>query len=150
MRRSAVMLLGITSMCTGLAFAQSSQVDRAIKYRQGIMTAQSWNAGIMGAMIKGERPYDKDEFLRRAMNLDQLVKWPWEGYIPGSDQSPNTRAKPEIWKEQAKFTQYGDRLQAETAKLVAAAKTGDLNQVKGPFGDVGKICSGCHDDFRKN
>jgi cytochrome c556 len=142
-------LLGIASTCASLALAQGAQVDRAIKYRQGIMTAQAWNAGIMGAMVKGERPYDKDEFLRRAMNLDQLVKWPWEGYVPGSDQSPSTRAKPEIWKEQAKFTQYGDRLQVEAAKLVAAAKTGDLNQIKPVFGEVGKLCSDCHDDFRK-
>ena len=128
--------------------AQDIKPDRAIKYRQGILQAQGWNAGIMSAMVKGERPYDKDEFLKRAIYLDELVYMPWEGFIPGSDQGAPTKAKPEIWKDPAKFKQNQEKLQAETPKLVAAAKTGDMNQIKTALGDVGKACNNCHDDFR--
>ena len=128
--------------------AQDVKPDRAIKYRQGILQAQGWNVGIMSAMAKGERPYDKDEFLKRAVYLDELVYMPWEGFIPGSDQGAPTKAKPEIWKEPAKFKQNQEKLQVETPKLVAAAKTGDMNQIKTALGDVGKACTNCHDDFR--
>jgi cytochrome c556 len=128
--------------------AQDIKPDRAIKYRQGILQAQGWNVGIMSAMAKGERPYDKDEFLKRAVYLDELVYMAWEGFIPGSDQGAPTKAKPEIWKEPAKFKQNQEKLQAETPKLVAAAKTGDMNQIKTALGDVGKACTNCHDDFR--
>jgi cytochrome c556 len=130
------------------AWAQDVKPERAIKYRQGIMAAQGWNMGAMAAMVKGERPYSKDEFLKRATYLDQLVQMPWEGYTPGSDQGAPTKVKPEIWKDTAKFKQYGDKLAADTAKLVVAARTGDMNQIKPVFGEVGKVCNDCHDDFR--
>jgi cytochrome c556 len=48
----------------------------------------------------------------------------------------------------AKFKQYQEAMQAASLKLVAAAKIGTLDAVKGPFGDLGKACSNCHDDFR--
>jgi len=129
------------------AFAQATP-DRAIKYRQSAFTVMGWNMGPMAAMVKGERPYDKDEFLKRALNVEHAAMAPWEGFGPGTDAGAPTKAKPEIWKDTAKFKQYQDALQAETVKLVAAAKTGSLDAVKGPFGAVGKACSNCHDDFR--
>ena len=39
-------------------------------------------------------------------------------------------------------------MQAETLKLVAAAKTGDVAQLRTAVGATGKSCSNCHDDFR--
>jgi cytochrome c556 len=129
------------------AFAQA-QPDRAIKYRQGAFQVMGWNMGPMAAMVKGERPYDKDEFLKRATNVEHAAALPWEGFGPGTDVGAPTKAKAEIWKDQAKYKQYADALQTETVKLVAAAKVGTLDAVKGPFGAVGKACSNCHDDFR--
>jgi cytochrome c556 len=52
-----------------VTWAQDLKPDRAIKFRQGILQAQGWNAGIMNAMIKGEKPYNKDEFLLHAQRL---------------------------------------------------------------------------------
>ena len=149
MKKAMQVVLGVA--LAGVVTAASAQgvpADRAIKFRQGVLTAMGWNMGPMGAMVKGERPYNKDEFLMRATNLDELAKMPWEGFTPGSDQGAPTKAKPEIWKDAAKFKQAQDALIAASAKLVAAAKTGTLDAVKGPFGDVGKTCSACHDDFR--
>jgi cytochrome c556 len=128
--------------------AQDVKPDRAIKYRQGIMTAQGWQMGILGAMAKGERPYDKDVALRSATHLDQLVYMAWEGFTPGSDQGAPTKAKPDIWKDSAKFKNLQEALQAETPKLVAAAKTGDVAQLRPAVGAVGNACNNCHDDFR--
>jgi cytochrome c556 len=134
------------------AFASTAlaqvQPDRAIQYRQGVLKAMGWHMGPMAAMVKGERPYDKDLFLRQATRIEHLAELPWEGFGPGTDAGAPTKAKAEIWKDQAKFKQYSDALQAETVKLVAAAKAGNLDAVKGPFGAVGKACSNCHDEFR--
>lgn len=140
--------LALAGIMAATVSAQEVKPERAIKYRQGIMVAQGWNMGSMAAMVKGERPYNKDEFLKRAVYLDHLVQMPWEGYTPGSDQGAPTKAKPEIWKDAAKFKQLGDKLQADVPKLVVAARTGDLNQIKPVFGEVGKICNDCHDEFR--
>lgn len=146
----ALRVWATTLLCAGvaLAWAQDIKPDRAIKFRQGILQAQGWNAGIMDAIIKGEKPYSKDEFVRRATYLDELAQMAWEGFIPGSDQGAPTKAKPEIWTEPAKFKQYQTDLQAETAKLVAAAKSGDMGLIKLAFNDLAKACKNCHDDFR--
>ena len=59
-------------------------------------------------------------------------------------------AKPEIWKDAAKFKEAGDKLQAEATKLNAAAKTGNLDNLKTAFAATGGTCKGCHDNFRKD
>lgn len=141
---AATLLAGVIAM----ASAQDIKPDRAIKFRQGILQAQGWNAGVMNAMIKGEKPYNKDEFLMRAIYLDELAHMAWEGFIPGSDQGAPTKAKAEIWAEPAKFKQYQLDLQAATPKLVAAARTGDMSLIKPAFNDVGEACKNCHDAFR--
>jgi cytochrome c556 len=149
MQRSLRMIA--TALLAGgvaMAWAQDIKPDRAIKFRQGILQAQGWNAGAMYAMIKGDKPYNKEEFLMRAIYLDELVHMAWEGFIPGSDQGAPTKAKPEIWKEPAKFKQYQTDLQVATPKLVAAARTGDMSLIKPAFNDVGDACKNCHDDFR--
>ena len=142
---TALAIVGAFSLAVD---AQDVKPDRAIKYRQGIMTAQGWQMGILGAMAKGERPYDKDVALRSATHLDQLVYMAWEGFTPGSDQGAPTKAKPDIWKDPAKFKKLQETLQAETPNLVAAAKTGDVAQLRPAVGAVGKVCSDCHDEFR--
>ena len=55
-----------------------------------------------------------------------------------------------VWTDNGKFIQYSKRLETETAALSAAAKSGDLAQVKTAFGNVAQVCKACHDDFRKN
>ncbi|MFI4904414.1 MAG: cytochrome c [Burkholderiales bacterium] len=66
------------------AMAQDVRPDRAIKYRQGVMTAINWHLGILGAMAKGSRPYDKDMALRSASFHDELVQKTWDGLVAGS------------------------------------------------------------------
>src|SRR5450631_4280638 len=107
------------------AVAQDMKPDRSIKYRQGALTTLSWQFGMLGAMAKGERPYNKDEAIKRATAVAEVSKLPWEGFIAGSDQGAPTKAKPEVWKEPAKFKDLQEKLMVETAKLETVAKTGD-------------------------
>ena len=127
--------------------AQDMRPDRAIKYRQGIMQAQGWQMGVLSRMAKGEIPYNKDQAVRAASFVNELAKMPWEGFVPVSD-SGNTKAKAEIWKDKAKFDKLAQDMQAETPKLVAAANSGDVAQLRTAVGAVGKACNNCHDDFQ--
>ena len=144
----AIASLAVVGAFSLVVYAQDVKPDRAIKYRQGIMTAQGWQMGVLGSMAKGDRPYNKDLAVKSATQLDQLVYMAWDGFTPGSDQGAPTKAKPEIWKDSAKFKQLQDALQAETPKLVAAAKAGDAGALKAAIGPVAKACDNCHDDFR--
>ena len=48
----------------------------------------------------------------------------------------------------AKFKEASDKLIAESTKLAAAAKTGNLDAVKTAFGATAGTCKACHDAYR--
>lgn len=149
MHRAVVGMVAIVSAgVMALASAQEAKPDRAIKYRQGALTTMSWNFGFLGAMAKGDIPYNKDEAIKRATIVAELSTLPWEGFAPGTDQGAPTKAKPEIWKEPAKFKERADSFIQAAAKLETVAKTGDEAAFKAQVGATGKACGACHDDFR--
>jgi cytochrome c556 len=140
---AAVVLAGVAAS----AHAQFKP-EEAIAYRQGIFKAQRWNLVQMGAMVQGKVPYDQQAFLMRAQRLQQLSTMAWEGFGPGTDSGAPTKARPEIWSNPSGFKQAHDAFQAETPKLVAAAQSGNLDQIKPVFQGVIKTCDNCHDNFR--
>ena len=79
-----------------------------------------------------------------------MSRFAFDGFLQGTEQPTTTGkgAKPEIWKEWDKFKKLQGDLQANTAKLAVAAKSGDADAVKAAFGDTGKACKACHDAFR--
>lgn len=151
MNRSIVPVLSAIAVAATFSVAvvaQEMKADRSIKYRQGILQAMGWNMGILGGMAKGEIPYNKDQAVRAATFVNELARMPWDGFVTVSDTGAPTKAKPEIWKEKSKFDKFSQDLQSETPKLVVAANTGDVAQLRAAVGPVGKACANCHDDFR--
>lgn len=59
-----------------------------------------------------------------------------------------TRAKPEIWKQQALFIKTSRDYLTAAQAIDAAAKGGDLHKVMALHGSVDKACKACHDPFR--
>ncbi|HZW23026.1 cytochrome c [Noviherbaspirillum sp.] len=129
------------------AQAQFAKVEDAVKYRQSALSVMGTHMGRVGAVVKGERPYDKAAVEADVAVIETMSKLPWSAFVPGSDL-PNSKAKPAIWKEQDKFKAGAEKMQQEVAKLSTAAKSGDLNAVKSAFGGVGQACKACHDDYR--
>lgn len=140
--------LAVVGAFSAAVIAQEMKPDRAIKYRQGIMQAQGWHMGLLNRMGKGEIPYNKEQAVRSANYVNELVKMPWDGFVPVSDTGAPTKAKAEIWKDKAKFDKLSEAVQAETPKLVAAANSGDIAQLRTAVAAVGKACNNCHDDFQ--
>lgn len=130
------------------AAAQFQKPEDAIKYRQSVMTIQGNHLGRVGAMAQGRVPFDAGAAAANAQVVVMTSKLPWVAFGDGTDKGMPTRAKPEIWKEQAKFKDLQGKMQAEAEKLEAAAKSGNLDSVKAAVGEVGKVCKACHDDFR--
>ncbi|QHE78082.1 c-type cytochrome [Hydrogenophaga sp. PBL-H3] len=143
--------LAMAVAITGLsapAFAQFQKPEDAIKYRKATFTVMASHFGRLGAMASGRAPFDAKVAAESAAIVETMSKLPWEGFGPGTDKG-DTRALPAIWTEQAKFKESAGKLQAETTKLSAAAKTGNLDAVKTAFGAAGQTCKACHDAFRK-
>lgn len=124
--------------------------DDVIKFRKGLMQVQGWSARPMGLMVKGEIPFDRDLFARNAAMLELTGRMVVEGFPAGTEKgaSEQTRARPEIWSDTAKFRQNAEQFQASAVKLTEAAKAGTLEAVRPAFAAVAKQCSACHDGFR--
>ena len=129
------------------ASAQFQKPEDAVKYRQSALTVMGNHFGRIGAMVNGRAPFDAKAAQDSAHVVATLSTLPWAGFAANTE-SVKSRAKPEIWKEAAKFKESGDKLVAEAAKLEAAAKTGNLDTIKVAFGAVGGSCKACHDAFR--
>jgi len=60
----------------------------------------------------------------------------------------DSRLKPEIWEQDARFREIVQSMQAASAGLADAAATGDNARIRQSFGEVTQICGTCHSTFR--
>jgi len=127
------------------ATAQFAKPDDAVKYRQSSMFVMSNHMGRLGAMARGDRPFDAAAAQYSARVVETLSRAAWDGFAKGADSK---RAKSEIWSSDADFKAQQDKLMAETGKLVEAAA--GLDTLKRQAGAVGAACKSCHDKFRND
>jgi cytochrome c556 len=146
----------LSIMSAALAFtlaapaqAQFAKPEDAIKYRKASFSVMAAHFGRLGAMANGRVPYDAKAAAENAEVVSALAKLPWTAFGDGTDKG-ETRAKPEIWKESAKFKEASDKMVAEMGKLNTAAKAGNLDALKAAFGPAAASCKACHDNFRKD
>jgi cytochrome c556 len=103
----------------------------------------------MGVVIRGHDDYDKSTFLQHALALETLAKEPWSYFTAGSDYPP-TRAKPNVWKDQANFKADEQKLIDTTTKLAEVSQSGDLDKIRPAYADVAQTCKACHKEYRKS
>ena len=131
------------------ASAQFAKPEDAIKYRQGALTVMASHFGRIGAMVNGRVPFDAKVAAENAEIVANMAKLPWAAFGPGTEKGAiPSRAKPEIWAEQAKFKDLSEKMMTETTKLAAAAKTGNADALKTAFGATGASCKACHDNYQ--
>ena len=130
------------------AAAQFQKPEDAVKYRESVMYVMSNHVGRIGAMVQGRVPYDAAAATQNAELIATLSHLPFVGFLEGTAGTGKGRASPKIWSERAKFDAAAKHMQDEVAKLVVAARTNNLDNVKAAFGNVGQACKGCHDNFR--
>ena len=125
--------------------------EKAIKARQAVMSLQSWYAGPLFQMAKGDMDYDAAmagtyaAHLSIMANVDGGAMWP-----PGTDNGAyagKTRALPEIWSTYPAVGEKDQALKDAAAALAEVAGDG-LDALRSKIGAVGQACKGCHDDFR--
>ncbi len=129
------------------ASAQFAKPEDAIKYRQSAFSVMGTHFGRVGAMANGKAPFDAKAAAENAAVVAEMAKLPWAAFGPGTGEG-KSKAMAEIWTEQAKFKEGADKLVAESAKLEAAAKTGNLDALKTAFAATAGTCKSCHDSFR--
>ncbi|MCB2022040.1 MAG: cytochrome c [Rhizobacter sp.] len=148
--RSCAFSVALAALATALpAAAQFAKPEDAIEYRQSVMTVMGTHFGRLGAMVQGKVPFDAKAAQANANIVLVMSMLPFSAFGPGTDLGHDTKAKPDVWKDPAKFQAAGKDMQDQVVKLDAAAKTGNLDLIKAAFGDTAKTCKGCHDNFRE-
>lgn len=130
----------------GTAFAQFQKPEDAIKYRQSVYTVMANSFGKIGAVVKGEVPFNKEAVANNAAVVLTLSKLPWQAFGPGTEGG---NALPTVWSDNAKFKAASEKMQLAVVNLNTAAQSGNQDAIKKAFGATGATCKGCHDDFKK-
>ncbi len=142
-------VLLVAGVVTALpAAAQFQKAEDAIKYRQSVFTVMGTHFGRIAGMAQGKIPFDAKAAADNAVIVSEMSRLPYMAFGEGTDKGLPNRAKPEIWKEPAKFKAAAEKMQGEVIKLDAAAKSGNLDAIKVAAGAVGNTCKACHDDYR--
>ena len=143
------LLAGVSALLTALpAAAQFQKPEDAVKYRKAAFTVMATHFGRIGAMASGRAPYDAAAAAANAEVVADMSKLPYAGFVEGTGGSEKGQPKANVWTERAKFDAAAKKMQDEVAKLSAAAKTNNLDQLKVAFGAAAGACKDCHDYFR--
>ncbi|CDH43892.1 MAG: cytochrome c [Candidatus Competibacteraceae bacterium] len=139
------------SILTAASAADPKPQD-TVDYRKSVYTIIGWNFAPIGAMMKGEVPFDAAAVVRHAQYVEMMSKAAPEGFTKGSgpDAVKDTEAKPEIWTNWDKFEAKMNDFQQEAAKLTEVAKGGNEGAIKAQFGKTAETCKACHKAFRKD
>ena len=134
------------SLYSTAALAQFAKADDAIKYRQSAFTLLTTHMGRLGAMARGDVPFDAAAAQASAKVVEVVSHLPWDAFPPGSNTGA-AKIKGDPWKDAAVFTKLQGDLKAQTAKLPAAVAT--LDGLKAQVGATSRVCRECHESFRQ-
>jgi cytochrome c556 len=145
MMRTVVVVVGTLLLGAGAVMAQQDLVNQ----NQTIMKGNGKNAGILAAMVKGEKPYDQAAVDAALTQLDDTAKklpTMFPESVKGLKAEGDYSTSPKIWEDKAGF----DAHIASFAKVVteAKAKIRDIDTLKATFPGIGKECGGCHETYR--
>ena len=147
MQRLLLTAAALVGLATALpAAAQFQKPEDAVKYRKAGFTVMAAHFGRLGAMAQGRVPYDAAAATMNAEIVADMAKLPFAGFVDGTSGTEKGSPKANVWTDRAKFDAGAKKLQEESVKLAASAKT--LDGLKTAFTATAGTCKACHDDFR--
>jgi len=118
-----------------------------VKQRMTAMKDMADGTEALASMVTGKKPFDaanvKDVAARLKQHSEEIPKL----FPKGSNKHPS-EATSNIWTDWETFKGQAAELTKLAGELDAAAPQGK-GAVTAVFAKIGKICSGCHEDFRK-
>jgi cytochrome c556 len=121
--------------------------ENAIKYRQAMMKAIGGHMSASSLIVRGKVSHQAD-LKGHASALKQLST-DIPRLFPEDSDFGETHAKPEIWERWDDFAKAADTFKASAAKFQEVVESGNADNIKTAYKNVGKSCKGCHKDFRE-
>ncbi len=141
------LLAGLLSLGSGTLQAHGG-ADGVVKERMMLMKSAADEMKLIADMVKGKRPFNTERVSRGADTIAHNAARLERLFPPNSLDKP-TEALPAIWEQWDRFSGLAAQMRHEADKLGEQAQAGEQRQVMRQFARLGKVCSGCHTDFRK-
>lgn len=138
----------------GLVVAEVSP-EHQIEYRKAGYSFMAWNMGkIKAQAVEGSVPYDQKQVAAAANAIAAIANSGMGAlYGPGTEKSvgqEKTRVKPEFFQQKDEVAKVAMAFNLAANNLAKVAAEGDKAAVAKAFGEVGKACKGCHEQFRQD
>lgn len=134
------------------ALAADLEPAEQIETRQAGYTFMSWNMKKIKANLEGD--YSQPAVQGAANAIAGIANSGMGAlYGPGTDKDigdVKTRVKPELFTEGEEVGRVARNFIEAANNLAEVASLGEPDEVKAAFGDLGKSCKACHDQFRKD
>ncbi|GLR70588.1 c-type cytochrome [Agaribacter marinus] len=127
------------------------QAKTAIQFRKAVFQLIRSNMGPLGAMAKGNIPYDPalmEENGERMVQLGMMIG----DYFHADTSSFKvpSDAKDSVWTNKADFIAKSEDFIAAAQNLQNVAAAKDEDNYRKAIGGVGGTCKACHDDYKKD
>jgi cytochrome c556 len=141
----------ILSQGAGGPPSPEAQAKSAIETRQGLFKNMAFQFGPIGGMLRNQREVDTALVTQKMERIKVF-----SGIIPEvfaldtrQFKDVKTAALDGIWNSQADFKAKAEALGKAADAVMAVSKTGDKEAtLKALRENIGKGCSGCHDNYR--
>jgi cytochrome c556 len=117
-------------------------------YRQSLFALLGANFGPMSSMMKGEIPWNDEQFIKWSEDLARAASLDIERGFPPGSEGGRTRAKPELWSNMDDFSAKVADMRRETVLMVEVARSGDKKEILKQFQKTGGTCKACHDEYK--
>lgn len=131
--------LMIGCLCAG-AVSAAGEVEK----REGLMKGIGGAMGALGAIAKGEKPYDAETVKTAITTISANAKAFPDQFPAGSEGGA---AAPAIWQNFADFKSKSEKLGTD-ADAVLAQLPADQAGVGAAMKTLGADCSSCHQTYR--
>ncbi|MGF1545865.1 MAG: c-type cytochrome [Thiotrichales bacterium] len=145
--------LGVLALSVAAAAQAELSPENMIKFRQSGYTFMSWNMGkIKAQVVDAAVPYDQGQ-VAAAANVIAAIANSGMGalYSPATLDGKGwkqTRLEKKFFDEQDKVREIAMNFVKQANKLQEVAAAGDQKAIATQFGEVGKACKACHDNYR--
>lgn len=132
------------ALCLGLAAAAFAQ-DNPVAKREQMMKQVGASVGALGAIAKGDKPYDAEAVMAALTAISTDMKVFPDQFPAGSEV--NSAAAPAIWDNMNDFRAKSQKL-ASDADTLLASMPADQAGVAEAVKTLGANCGTCHQTYR--
>lgn len=147
----ALLSIMLSSFTIANTVESEKQAQATVQFRQAILQLVRSNMAPLGAMAKGEMPYDAQLMIKNGERIEQLALMMEDYFAPDTRAfSVETDAKDNIWENQADFNQKAQNMVTAAIQVQEVAAAGAADDYRKSIGALGATCKACHDDYKKD